>query len=261
MGQKCLPVTIRADYNHGGVVVKISNVVIGGLLALGLGNAQAELFDRGGGLLYDDVLNVTWLQDANYAKTSGYDADGRMNWAAASTWAANLVYGGYDDWRLASNSPVGADWNYSYKVNGTSDVGYNITSPNSELSYMYFVNLGLKGAASPTGFFQSDFGIFGDGTVGGQNDVGLVKNLQSKDYWSGTAYLPHPSSNAWFFRMSHGLQDVNNQMNELHAWAVRSGDVAAVAAPIPEPETYAMMLAGLGLIGFVARRRKRVSVV
>jgi hypothetical protein len=27
--------------------------------------------------------------------------------------------------------------------------------------------------------------------------------------------------------------------------------------PIPEPETYAMMLAGLGLIGFVANRRRR----
>lgn len=28
-------------------------------------------------------------------------------------------------------------------------------------------------------------------------------------------------------------------------------------SPIPEPETYAMLLAGLGLIGFVARRRKQ----
>jgi hypothetical protein len=26
---------------------------------------------------------------------------------------------------------------------------------------------------------------------------------------------------------------------------------------IPEPETYAMMLAGLGLLGFVARRRRQ----
>jgi len=28
-------------------------------------------------------------------------------------------------------------------------------------------------------------------------------------------------------------------------------------APVPEPETYAMLLAGLGLIGFTARRRKQ----
>lgn len=32
--------------------------------------------------------------------------------------------------------------------------------------------------------------------------------------------------------------------------------VALYAEPVPEPETYAMMLAGLGLMGFVARRRK-----
>lgn len=31
-----------------------------------------------------------------------------------------------------------------------------------------------------------------------------------------------------------------------------------VFAPIPEPETYAMLLAGLGLMGFVARRRRRI---
>jgi hypothetical protein len=33
--------------------------------------------------------------------------------------------------------------------------------------------------------------------------------------------------------------------------------VAAVLTPVPEPETYAMMLAGLGLMGFIARRRKQ----
>ena len=31
------------------------------------------------------------------------------------------------------------------------------------------------------------------------------------------------------------------------------------AAPVPEAETYAMMLAGLGLVGFMARRRTRMS--
>jgi len=32
-----------------------------------------------------------------------------------------------------------------------------------------------------------------------------------------------------------------------------------MTAPIPEPETYAMLLAGLGLMGFVARRRKGMA--
>lgn len=33
----------------------------------------------------------------------------------------------------------------------------------------------------------------------------------------------------------------------------------AIAAPVPEPETYAMLLAGLGLVGFMARRRNRTA--
>jgi hypothetical protein len=33
-----------------------------------------------------------------------------------------------------------------------------------------------------------------------------------------------------------------------------------LAAPVPEPETYAMMLAGLGMLGFFARRRKAAKV-
>lgn len=36
-----------------------------------------------------------------------------------------------------------------------------------------------------------------------------------------------------------------------------SGRAFPVTAPIPEPESYAMMLAGLGLLGFFARRKKQ----
>jgi hypothetical protein len=36
-----------------------------------------------------------------------------------------------------------------------------------------------------------------------------------------------------------------------------NGTAASVAAPIPEPETYAMMLAGLGVMGFIGKRRRK----
>ena len=40
-------------------------------------------------------------------------------------------------------------------------------------------------------------------------------------------------------------------VNDLHL----SG--AAAVTPVPEPETYGMMLAGLGLLGFIARRKRK----
>lgn len=37
------------------------------IASLYAGAAQATLIDRGGGLIYDDLLNITWLQDETSA--------------------------------------------------------------------------------------------------------------------------------------------------------------------------------------------------
>jgi hypothetical protein len=245
----------------------LSKVMMGAFVAalcVPVPQAQALLVDRGSGMLYDTVLNITWLQDANYAKTSGYPtpafADGRMYWTQANTWAENLEYGGYSGWRLARNNPVNgtsSGWDYRFSTNGTTDWGYNITSSFSELSYMYYVNLGLKGYYSTSGAYQPDYGIFGNGTDGGQNDVGLVRNLQSWIYWSGTADALSPTGGAWwYFHTQAGAQATFVGDAPYFAWAVHDGDIAAV----PVPGSVALLAGGLALLGVVTRRRERLAV-
>lgn len=72
----------------------------------------AELYDRGHGMIYDSSTYITWLQDANYARTSGFESDGKMNLLWARSFANNLVYAGFDDWILPCVHPS----NYEFDV-------------------------------------------------------------------------------------------------------------------------------------------------
>lgn len=53
-----------------------------------------------------------------------------------------------------------------------------------------------------------------------------------------------------------GLNDGKAYLN-LHSSEFPGGEIRGFLAPVPEPETYALMLAGLGLIGWAARRGPR----
>ncbi|MBI4978576.1 MAG: hypothetical protein HZC28_13940 [Spirochaetes bacterium] len=199
---------------------------------------ETKLIDRGGGLLYDPVLDITWLQDANYAKTSGASATGQMSWADAVAWLDTLVYHdtvrGRDitGWRLPAVKPIGADYNHQFRMDGTSDEGYNIRSPKAEMSYMYYVNLGLTGWWTVDGKRPRRFGVLGSWTAmwSGEADVGPVKHLQSYGYWCGSPKLPFPSPAVWVFTTSEGNQrDGMPRPNSRFVWPVHDGDVAANA--------------------------------
>lgn len=186
---------------------------------------DAALHDRGGGLIYDDVLDVTWLQDAAYHVTSNVpnvDANGNMTWQDAMNWVASLVYHDsvrnidWDDWRLPRVSPVnGLALNITYSFDGSTDNGYNITSPASELSYMYHVNLAGVSLVDTSGNIRpGEQGIADPSPFTGIS--GAV--------WTQTDH-PQDSSQAFIVGMGNGHQNWFAKGNFNSVWAVRDGDV------------------------------------
>jgi hypothetical protein len=130
-------------------------------------SAQAALDARPGGMVYDTVQNITWLQNWN---TNGQV----MDWTTANDWANNLVHGGFDDWRLPT----------SLNADGTGPCSsFNCTG--SEMGHMFYNNWGATaGNAFSTGSNAANLALF--------------TNVQFSDYWSGTEYAPNPGS-AWRF--------------------------------------------------------------
>jgi hypothetical protein len=53
------------------------------------------------------------------------------------------------------------------------------------------------------------------------------------------------------------LNQFQNVGSSLGALTFNSSSNVTFTAAVPEPETYAMMMAGLGMLGFIARRRKQ----
>ena len=80
-------------------------------------------------------LNICWVSNAGLSNEQLGDV---KNWVEMASWAANLEYGGYDDWWLASVSVAGG-------VNpiGSSDSVVNSSTAteaecrDTELGYMY----------------------------------------------------------------------------------------------------------------------------
>jgi len=190
--------------------------------------AQAELFNRGGGMIYDSDLDVTWLQDWNQAKTSNYDSDGFMTWSQANNWAEQLDFGGHTDWRLPNR----------YIPNMTQCNG---SGCSGELYHLWIDELGNPGGSLNVD--QRNKGEF--------LNLYLAQNPQK--YWSSTEG-EWSSSHAYYFAFLPGWYGSTAKTIEQGAVAVRSGDVLQ---PVPEPTT--LLLSLLGVAGLLFIRKPHVS--
>ena len=208
----------------------ITSSLIAASLVSGAAHAALEGRDLNGSIgsfeaYYDTDLDITWLANAN---------NGQRNWADANTWAANLSFTDgvnvYDNWRL----PTARNQDGTGPCFGTN---FSHGCAGSEMGHLFYSELG--GTAGKSILTSTD------------TDLAKFTNLQANYYWSATESA-FSTSYAWDFSFHLGSQAGSIKSSGLDVLAVSPGDVGAV----PEAESWAMLLAGLGLVGAATRRRR-----
>lgn len=252
-----------------------TGILAGAALLLLAASAQAALLGRApltpGGTdyqaYYDNVLNITWMTDANLAATNTFGvggigstglAKGQMNWYTANQWieAMNTAnHLGVNDWRLpiiTDTGPPGCDFSF-----GGSDCGYKTAAISGATVddvfdpdlYAMYNTLVMSGSTvlSEMAYLGQVYHIWSAGP-------GVFSHVKSGWYWSGATHIEDDNV-AWYYLFNTDYQaHVEKSWSGLYAWPVRDGDIAS-ASTVPVPAAGWLFASTLGLLGW--RRRAR----
>ncbi|WP_229258951.1 PEP-CTERM sorting domain-containing protein [Duganella flavida] len=173
--------------------------------------------------LYDADDNITWLRTTTGANVMTFDQ--------ANNWAT-LNWGGLTGWHLPT---AGETYDPSYYPSTAKGVG-------SETAHLFYDLLGDQPAVDRFG--NPQIPVRNNGPFASPDGIPAL-------VWLSGTHATH-ADYAYAFSFFAGFNTELPKTALIGAMAVRDGDVLAV----PEPETYAMLLGGLALLGLISRRRR-----
>jgi len=231
--------------------------------------AHSALFDRGNGMIYDDVRNITWLKNANYASVDLNDTRVTDIISTVGTVDGHQLLPPPDTFDPTTGATIPSD--------------FSRDAPNTYPGMMtwwgakaWAQTLNFKGI---TGWRLPKLITKAGGTLSSEltelvntENMGLFENYlqlppsatpnQIDSWWLNDA--PDPSNLSAALLDSNGFpkaafnisqRDSNPALNSkdirIFAWAVHDGDVAAV--PLPG----AVWLLGSALLGLAGAIRRR----
>ncbi|MBV8379365.1 MAG: PEP-CTERM sorting domain-containing protein [Paucibacter sp.] len=161
-----------------------------------------------------------------------------------------------------SGITVSFDWYATTQGEGNLQLQYTTDGVNYN---NVAINIGANSAAGLASLTNST----SDNTVTGAyiSDNKKSNALGGQDWFQGltaTIVDPAAANDANFairlVNASTGADDLSTQGTALNNtsgnWRFDNVSISGIATPVPEPETYVQLLAGLAALGFVARRRK-----
>ena len=175
--------------------------------------------------VFDTDQNITWLGDANYARTSGFDSDGKMKWDAAVAWVENLSIEGVDTWRPP-------------KLTEPDEPCNGLGCITGEMGHLYWRTFWNGNDLTPS-------------------ETNKFSNIGTDAfYWYNREVILEPQL-IRIFSLASGFQGEDFRDNANYLWPVADGDVFASAVPIPA--SFTLVISAASFLGFSVRRRPRVA--